>query len=213
MKAREFLEALFGASAAPHCVALMHGKYALKEDGKRGLSELRFSYDKQASQAAILASANSRAGRDVYFGLCTVPPGLPSANTRTKETDATRVVATWLDVDFGQDGHKGNVCFADASAALDWIQGLPTPPSIIVHSGGGYHCYWPLIDPLQITDDATRSAAKELTSRWNYYLIDLAKSIGVDVDHTGDLARVLRVPGTKNRKIEGESREVDYHIG
>ena len=77
-------------------------------------------------------------------------------------------------------------------ATLAHIQALAIQPSVIIDSGGGYHGYWLLADPFILTTDEDRKRAKALQYAW--------------VDHVGsdggakDLARVLRVPGTRNYK-------------
>jgi hypothetical protein len=64
------------------------------------------------------------------------------------------------------------------------------PPSAIVHSGGGLHCYWFLREPLVLPEEAPR--AKALLRR-------LAAHLGGDLA-AAEPARILRVPGTWNRK-------------
>lgn len=84
---------------------------------------------------------------------------------------------------------------ADAALAhLDklWSDGYPYP-SAIIHSGGGLHCYWLLEDTLPVTDSNRAQIA-----HWQAAWVDL---VGAD-DGAKDLARVLRVPGTQNRKPE-----------
>ena len=73
-----------------------------------------------------------------------------------------------------------------------WRAGVPYP-SAIIHSGGGLHCYWLLEDPVTVTD-SNRAELAHLQAAW----VDL---VGAD-DGAKDLARVLRVPGTQNRKPE-----------
>lgn len=74
------------------------------------------------------------------------------------------------------------------------IETLDTPPSVIVFSGGGYHCYWLLENTFTITDEQSKQTAIDTQYAW--------------VDHVGsdqgakDVTRVLRVPGLFNRKPE-----------
>ncbi len=70
---------------------------------------------------------------------------------------------------------------------------LPLAPTALVDSGGGYHCYWILTDPVTVTDD-NRDHIKRLQYAW-------ADLICSDED-AKDLARMLRVPGFKNMKPE-----------
>jgi hypothetical protein len=64
-------------------------------------------------------------------------------------------------------------------------------PSWINHSGGGFHCYWLLDRPVQVTD-SNLDHLDALQKRW-------VALIGGD-DGAKDLPRVLRVPGTPNHK-------------
>ena len=68
--------------------------------------------------------------------------------------------------------------------------GLPYP-SVILDTGGGYHCYWLLENTVTI-DAGNREHVKALQAAW----VDL---VGGD-PASKDLARVLRLPGTQNRK-------------
>ena len=71
------------------------------------------------------------------------------------------------------------------------IDKAPFPPTLIIDSGGGYHAYWMFTEPVAVTD-ANRTHIQAVQAAW----VDL---IGCD-PVSKDLARVLRVPGTKNVK-------------
>lgn len=82
----------------------------------------------------------------------------------------------------------------DKASALAHIDTLAPPPSAVVDSGGGYHCYWLLNQPYPLaTPDARRDAVK-LQAAW-------VTLMGSD-KASKDLARVLRVPGTYNHKYD-----------
>jgi hypothetical protein len=70
------------------------------------------------------------------------------------------------------------------------LAAFPFPPSLIVRSGHGLHLYWPLREPLDLVTDEPR--ARALLQR-------LALHLGGD-QSAAECARVLRVPGTWNRK-------------
>jgi hypothetical protein len=112
-----------------------------------------------------------------------------------KARNATAAKAIWVDIDVGNDPKK----YADIPTALNAILtfqvavGLP-PPSAIVHSGGGLHVYW-------ISDKVL------LPHEWAQYAsglkhLLLANNIKCDSGLTTDIARILRVPGTKNYKYD-----------
>lgn len=79
----------------------------------------------------------------------------------------------------------------DLDTTLAHVHALEPEPTVIIASGGGYHCYWLLEDTVLVTDE-NRERLIGLQSRW----VDL---MGGD-SAAKDLARVLRIPGTENRK-------------
>ena len=107
------------------------------------------------------------APEDVFFA-----PAVRARNGDTKE-DVLGSRALWVDVD-----------------AVKQMPQFTMPPSYIVRSGGGWHCYWMLKEPLMDVDK----------------IEELNKVLSRDVP-TADKAcwnanRFLRVPGTSNTKYE-----------
>lgn len=82
--------------------------------------------------------------------------------------------------------------FDDKGAIIAHLEKLPLPPSVLIDSGGGYHAYWLISDGYRLTDDATRQHAQRVQRAWVEY-------VGGDPNAT-DIARVLRLPGTRNLK-------------
>lgn len=80
-------------------------------------------------------------------------------------------------------------------AVLADIRKLSTPPSAIIDSGGGYHCYWLLGETFIISTDVDRERIQNIQYAWISF-------IDSSDDGAKDLARVLRVPGTKNNKYD-----------
>lgn len=109
------------------------------------------------------------------------------------------LTAAFCDVDYGSGGHKNpsqHQTEAEAQAAIDAFSG---PPSLLIHSGGGFQCYWLWRQPVAITPEATKRV--EAINR------GLAAALGGDLPAT-DTARILRLPGTYNQKIAGQPRPV-----
>jgi hypothetical protein len=71
------------------------------------------------------------------------------------------------------------------------IDALYYPPSVIVASGGGYHCYWLLRDTVPV-DEANRADVQAVQHHW----VQLVRAD----PGAADLRRLLRVPGTYNMK-------------
>ena len=69
------------------------------------------------------------------------------------------------------------------------LKAFPFKPSIIVRSGGGNHIYWLLKEPADKSDIET---IEDINHR-------IAAQLGGD-HNACDSARILRIPGTKNRK-------------
>lgn len=75
--------------------------------------------------------------------------------------------------------------------ALHKINELYYPPSVIIDSGGGYHCYWLLRQPVPV-DECNLSDLQVLQHSW-------VRMVAAD-SGASDLRRVLRLPGTLNMK-------------
>jgi hypothetical protein len=109
-----------------------------------------------------------------YFGVAT-----RDGHGGRKE-NIVEIPAVWADVDFKT---------TTADGLRDRLARFPFRPSMAVHSGGGYHLYWILKEPVgqsEICDveDVNRRIA-----------------IALDGDTAAvDAARILRIPGTVNQK-------------
>lgn len=75
--------------------------------------------------------------------------------------------------------------------ALFKINELFYPASVVIDSGGGYHCYWLLRQPVPV-DECNRSDLQVLQHAW-------VRMVAAD-SGAADLRRVLRMPGTLNMK-------------
>jgi len=141
--------------------------------------------------------------RNVYFGVhpsAAIPTtdrhgkSVPSRHVRSQIdsiASCTCLFAEYDAKDFG--GQK--------LAALDHIQGLEPRPSVVVDSGGGYHCYWLLGRSIPLDTPEQREGMRKYQAAWVVLM-------GGDTA-AKDLARVLRVPGTINYKYD-PPRPVDF---
>ncbi|HWE06989.1 MAG TPA: DNA-primase RepB domain-containing protein, partial [Rhizomicrobium sp.] len=130
-----------------------------------------------------------RKKRGLFFGVGTVQA---SASTRKKETIA-ETIGLHVDIDFKH---------VDLNYTRDQIvrklTELKYPPSAIVFSGGGLHCYWLFKEPLETQGNIERI---ELA------LHQLADLVAGD-PQCCEVSRVLRVPGSHNTK-DGAWTEVE----
>lgn len=140
--------------------------------------------------------------------------------------------ALWADVDIAGPGHKhipnaphldgynpdkpiklplpGSV--QEAQAIITSGAGLPEPTAWI-HSGGGIYPWWFIRPPYQPTP-ATLDPLQELSTHWQRAIAAGAESMGLHYgSQVGDLARVMRLPGTVNRKVESDPRPCTFMEG
>jgi len=148
-----------------------------------------------ASVAEATDYATDRAGdSDVYFGCGLYRPGI--AGGRGKVSDIVGITSVWADLDYGAS-HKKAVP-PDEATAMRILDSTGIKPSILVHSGHGLHAYWLLSELTSVEDGAA-----DLARRWCGHVQAVALALGGwTLDSVGDLPRVLRVPGTTNRKGE-----------
>lgn len=96
----------------------------------------------------------------------------------------------WVDIDIeDEDGDRcPEVALCNLAHFVE-IGRIP-PPTAVVNTGGGAHAYW-------ILDEAVSGDDLQLVPRINQALAERAEG-----DHVGDLARVLRIPNSHNKKYE-----------
>jgi hypothetical protein len=136
------------------------------------------------------------AGTNVYFGVnpCSAIPTTNAAGKPAKPENVRGRVEyiaalNCLYAEFDAKDYGGEL-----DATLGHVLDLTVPPSVIVASGGGYHCYWLLDEPFILDTDENRQRAVNVQARWTRF-------VGGD-KAAKDIARVLRVPGTLNSKYE-----------
>lgn len=195
MTTEVFFRAIFGDDLGESRIAL----YMLPQ--KLSVSE------QTPEKAATSASAFCDAKEDVYFSLAIAPQGIGEYQ-RVSNSTAAGMAAIAIDLDYGEDGHKVKKYFPTQQAALAFAQGISLPPSIIVHSGNGLHVYWLLDQHFMYANEADRDMAYKLACRWSDYIKSEVARRGYDLDSTYDLARVYRVPGTKNFKDITDPKDV-----
>lgn len=145
-------------------------------------------------EAAKLSYELCNQGIDVYFGVN------PRMNKDGKKENVHWVTSFHAEIDYGSDGHGGkNSIHKTYDEALNKINSFRPEPTKVVHSGGGFHCYWVLRPPISVNEyklENIESINKGLT-----------KKLGGDVG-TQDISRILRVPGTFNFKLQHSPRAV-----
>lgn len=136
----------------------------------------------KTSEEVLSDWANIRAlalTRNVYVGVC------PRRNMKGGKDDVSRIHCLWADLD-AKAFNNGK------SEALERLKRFSLPPTMIIDSGNGYHAYWRLKKAEDITGKAD-------IQRLEAYLKGI--SVNLPSDPTvGEVARILRLPGTTNHK-------------
>lgn len=142
---------------------------------------------------AIAARAATRAETScVWFGVATRREHLRDG--RGGSADCHQTPGLWLDIDVAGPRHADS---SNLPPTLDdaWtlLKRFEHPPSIVIDSGGGLQPWWLFTEPHQLPDD-------QLLDRWHATWSRLAGELGWRIDNVFDPARIMRLPGTLNRK-------------
>lgn len=139
-------------------------------------------------------------GREGIYARATTLRRPPAQGKRGGDDLSFYLPGLWADIDIAGPGHKTqNILPPDVTEAMKIVEasGLPQP-SHWIHSGGGLYPWWLLEAPIEITD---LEDFRALSAGWQQALSRGAAKLGYHYGSgIGDLSRVLRVPGTVNRK-------------
>lgn len=135
----------------------------------------------------------------IYARACTLRHA-PPAGERGGDDLSFYLPGLWADLDIAGPGHKTTQplpATEDEAMRIVKSAGLPAP-SHWIHSGGGLYAWWLLREATEVDD---LEFFRELSSNWQKCLEHGAKKLGLHYGAgVGDLSRVLRLPGTVNRK-------------
>ena len=113
---------------------------------------------------------------------------VPPERMRAAGGDITGISCVYADFDCGP-----GKAYPDKSVALAHLDTLPVYPTATIDSGGGIHTYWMLSELVSVGED-NHEELRRLQAAW---VLLVAADNGAH-----DLQRVLRVPGTLNRKYD-----------
>ncbi|MGW3144877.1 hypothetical protein ACWDG1_09380 [Streptomyces sp. NPDC001177] len=167
----------------------------------------RFTTDEVGIAAAVryIAELDARAPKGIYAQVTTLREH--PAKGRGGKDLAHGLTLLWADGDYGDVGHKPGLddmphpVDADHVREIVLASGLPEP-SGWWHSGGGLNPIWALDQPYIIGDE-DRAAIEQFTMGLQAVLGAAAYNHGCSWDtQIGNLDRLMRIPGTVNRKAE-----------
>lgn len=145
------------------------------------------SYDSLLQEARKLDAR----GYSPYFALATFKEN----GTRVAD-NVKQLKSFFMDIDCGE-GRDYPSKKEGLQALQRFCKKVELPRPLLVDSGRGVHCYWPLSNP--VSRDEWKPVADHLKQ--------LCKNHGftIDASVTADAARVLRIPTTHNHKTEPPS--------
>ena len=178
----------------------------------------RFTTDEPGIAAAVeyAVAMDGRGAKGVYAQTTTLRE--KPAKGRGGEDLAYGLTHLWADGDYGTIGHKPGPddlpAPPDADAVAKVVAEAPVPqPSGWALTGGGYNPVWALAENYVIASDEDRARVKELTTGLQAILAAQAYQYGWSWDvEVGNLDRLMKVPGTVNRK-EGLERPTAHAPG
>jgi hypothetical protein len=220
-QAQRFFDALLGGNGE-----LLSGQYltisSFASDTSRPQTRwVPARVDSLASAAIEVAEGNVTG---VYAGVG-LTRGRASGAGRLTVDSTTGITFINADIDIAGPGHQDKPYVPDLESAVSLAYSLGLPPTVIVDTGHGIQPDWRLDEPwifgaTDVDDDdvpivdeskveADRAAAAELTWEFVTSMRLRARERGDwHMDPTGDLARLIRIPGSHNRKIAGENLPV-----
>ena len=156
---------------------------------------------------AYVQKIHNDGAKGIYMRATTIARPLEWGE-RGSVQDSVSLPGFWADIDIAGPGHKTTKPLPPDEAEAARIVGearLPQP-TLWVHSGGGLYPWWLFQNPIPLVDSAMVDLMQDLSTRWQDCLVAAAERLGFSYGGVGDLARVLRVPGTLNRKTDNWAR-------
>jgi len=138
---------------------------------------------------------------DLYFAVG-LQDQKPILGRRGEANSVKGIPGFWMDIDIKGQGHVQEELPGSKNEVVEFLNSLKFPPTLVVSSGGGLHGYWLFEHPWIFNSGEEREKAMSLSKMFQADLIRLGKNNGWNFDNTSDLARLLRLPGTLNCKLE-----------
>lgn len=158
------------------------------ETGKQGIRQKFFDDVKDLADYTILFSERDT---DVYYGVASFSPD-EEGKLRRKQDYTNKLKVFAIDIDVGKARNTYENRKDALLAVADFVERANLPAPMIVSSGMGFHCYWPLSRELNSYE--WQPLADGLKACWQ------AHGLMADPVVTGDIARILRPVGTKHTK-------------
>lgn len=190
MKNIEFLKILYGKVPEGYVGVsyIIDGKIKTKWFAVSELEDMAVFIDETGKEYNTYYGVNPRREKLPYY-------------VRGSDKDISYVIGVQMDFDVKGEAHKQKALPETKEELLSYIETLPINPSLLVWSGNGVHAIWLFVDPYRMTEDTLY--INQILKGWELYVnTDARKKNGWVFDSVADTARMLRAPGTVNRKTE-----------
>jgi hypothetical protein len=150
------------------------------------------------THSAAASAIQLREHVNVYFAIGV--QGTRPKKGRGKEVGVTTLPGLWADVDVLGLNHAALSLPPTLEDAWRIVRMVAFRPTVVVYTGGGIQPYWLFREPWELDNEKERKKAKALSKAFQKYMQGVAVAHGWTMDGTADLCRLLRLPGTYNRK-------------
>jgi hypothetical protein len=167
---------------------------------------LKAKSSRYARSATAAAATATQMEGDIYVSVAVVTEETARKlghRKRVKEEAAAGLVGLTLDLDvIGTPDGKGGTKQTGAPSIEVAITAasLIAEPTVIIASGGGVQPWWLFEEPWIFSSQEEREHAKRVSARWQEAH---RQRCGFAIDPTHDLARLMRLAGTRNYKGGG----------
>ena len=140
---------------------------------------------------------------DIYFGEALRDPAILDgpAYARGVAAECIWSGALSLDIDTKQPGAHVNEDLPETVEDVSKILDIGPEPSMVVHSGYGYHAHWYFTEPVLLRDKSERNQYSRYRKKAHAPYMKAHKAHGWKGDATHNIDRIWRVPGFLNWKI------------
>ncbi|MFZ3577466.1 hypothetical protein [Virgibacillus sp. DJP39] len=187
-------------------------KELLNEKGKKMTREKEFEYQKNFLSLEEKSNMIQKVGKR-NKDLIKKHYDEQASYTRGSSYTTESSFGIWLDIDIDIKGHhkQNSNQFSNFKDAYTFIMELDIKPTLIIKSGGGYHIYYVLEKVVTYKSDEERKNFEDLVKK---VVLSIRKNAEKNngegsIDTTFDLARLLRIPFTKNFKDSNNPKNVE----
>lgn len=136
---------------------------------------------------------------DVYMAAGLAAREANAARRRANKGQVVGIPGVWADIDVN-GGPEGKTGAAKSITEAHSLAEHLLQPTLLVNSGYGLQAWWLLDAVLPFHTENERDHAQKVVRGFQGALKDEAKTRGYSIDSTFDLARLMRVPGSRNHK-------------